>query len=64
MQSFQRRVVIEQMELDEKLDKLLAFMQTDAFGYLDDDERSRLRRQYSAMQDYSRILAERIANFK
>ena len=64
MQPYQARVVEEKAELDEKLAKLQAFLSTPIYQALDSEERIRLQRQSSIMQEYSDILAERIAAFK
>jgi len=64
MQPHQQRVVDEKTELDDKREKLGAFIQTNPiFGKLDEAERERLVRQHSCMTEYSDILGERIAAF-
>jgi hypothetical protein len=63
MAPHQERVVQEKKELDEKLAKLDAFGRTDFYKTLPDDEQGRLNRQHSFMEEYSRILGERIAAF-
>jgi len=63
MQPFQQRVVDEKTELDDKLQKLDAFGRTDFFQTLPPAEQGRLNRQHSVMEEYSRILGERIAAF-
>lgn len=64
MQPHQERVVTEKRELDEKLDKLKAFIETNAtFKTLPEDEQGRLNRQFDAMAEYSSILGQRIAAF-
>lgn len=62
----QERVVVEKQELDEKLDKLKAFIDNPNFSSIvnDEDEAKRLIRQHCAMVLYSAILQERIAAFK
>lgn len=61
----QQRVVDEKRELDDKLCKLSAFISTNKFESIvqDEQERIRLACQEDAMQEYSRILGLRIANF-
>ena len=60
----QQRVVDEKTELDEKLKKLTAFIDTNTvFENLPEDEKTRLVRQESCMSEYSKILGERIAAF-
>jgi hypothetical protein len=64
MQPHQERVVFEKRELDEKLDKLKAFIEgSPAFKALPEDERSRLNRQFDVMAEYSSILTQRIDAF-
>jgi len=63
MAPHQQRVVDEKTELDAKLAKLDAFGRTEFFEMLSADEKNRLNRQHFAMEDYSRILSERIAAF-
>jgi hypothetical protein len=62
--SFQKRVIEEKADLDEKRRKLLAFSTTDAFRRLDQAEKDRLRTQHSVMGVYSEILHQRIAAFR
>lgn len=63
MKLHEQRVIDEKTELDIKLEKLKAFPETSIFKALPADERDRLGKQAMAMQDYSDILAERIAAF-
>ena len=64
MQPHQQRVVDEKKELDEKLDKLKAFIETNSiFTSLPTDERGRLEKQFDVMAEYSSILSQRIAAF-
>lgn len=63
MAPYQERVIQEKLELDERRAKLLAFIFSTQFVALPAGERSRLNLQRSAMDDYSRILGERIAAF-
>ena len=62
----QQRVVQEKEELDEKLSKLSAFIDSPNFTVTvkDENEIARLVYQEEIMKDYSEILAERIAAFK
>ena len=64
MKPYQERVVIEKKELDEKLEKLEAFFQTETFEKLDDQEKWRLAKQRTAMGQYSMVLSERINAFQ
>jgi len=61
----QQRVVTEKAELDEKLAKLSAFINSENFATVvkDKDERQRLIVQEDIMKDYSEVLGERIAAF-
>ena len=61
----QQRVVDEKRELDEKLQKLTAFISSEKFVTIvqDEAERGRLVCQEETMKDYSAILAERIEAF-
>lgn len=63
MQPHQQRVVTEKQELDEKLEKLSAFLGTETFRGLDEAEQLRLIRQEERMGEYSDVLGERIAAF-
>jgi hypothetical protein len=64
MQPHQQRVVDEKKELDEKLDRLKAFIDTNpTFKTLHEDERGRLNRQFDVMAEYSSILSQRITAF-
>lgn len=61
----QQRVVDEKRDLDDKLQKLTAFISSEKFTTIvqDEAERGRLVCQEEAMRDYSAILGERIAHF-
>ena len=63
LQPHQRRVVTEKAELDEKIDKLTAFMDGPVFSGLDEAEQERLVRQLHYMGHYTAVLSERIAAF-
>ncbi len=63
LQPHQERVVAEKAELDEKITKLDAFLNTEACEKLDLAEQKRLQEQYLIMQQYSGILGERIDAF-
>jgi hypothetical protein len=63
MQSHQERVVTEKEELDDKRQKLTAFIGGSVYRDLDKIEQSRMNRQLEAMSLYSNVLAERIAAF-
>lgn len=63
MKPHEERVVAEKAELDEKCTKLTAFTFTGIFAELPSDERDRLNRQHAIMEQYSKVLGERIAAF-
>lgn len=60
---FQQRVINEKRELDEKLSKLTAFIETNAFNSLDKEDQMLLERQMIVMQNYISILEKRILRF-
>lgn len=60
----QERVVTEQKELTEKLEKLTAFALTPTFAALSAPEQERLSRQHFVMTQYVNVLGERIAAFE
>lgn len=64
MESYQRRVIDEKLELDERREKLGAFKNTDLFSKLPWQEQERLNTQAHIMTMYSAVLGERIAAFK
>ena len=61
----QQRVIEEKRELDEKIQKLTAFIYSEKFVSIvsDDGERLRLQQQDEVMRQYSRVLCNRIALF-
>jgi hypothetical protein len=59
----QQRVVDEKSDLDAKLQRLKAFWDSPIFPTLPDAEKERLERQSNIMDEYSRVLGERIAAF-
>jgi hypothetical protein len=64
MQPHEQRVVEEKRELDERLNKLLMFIGANPlFKELTERERARLEHQAGIMNEYSRVLKERIAEF-
>lgn len=64
MSPHEHRVIVEQQELDIKLLALQAFFRTDIFASLPKVQQQLMRRQATAMNDYSIILGERIALFE
>lgn len=63
LQPHQQRVVGEKAQLDDKLEKLTAFLSSPRYAALDSGEQHRLSIQINAMRTYSRILGERIKAF-
>lgn len=59
----QQRVVDEQHELADRINKLSTFLVGETFKALGNAEQSRLRRQRTAMEAYDQVLLERIAAF-
>ena len=64
MEDYQRRVVDEKNELDEKLKALRDFMHGDIYASLDAIDQGLLMVQLVAMDNYSDVLARRIELFK
>ena len=63
METYQKRVVREKLELDEKLKRLKDFLLGDRKKEVPLVELERLQRQSVAMKEYSEILGERIEGF-
>ncbi len=65
MQPHEERVITEKTELDAKLEKLKAFCfgNNPAYSLLSPEDRDLLEDQYTIMEQYSKILAERISRF-
>lgn len=59
----QIRVVAEKRELDERLQRLVAFMDAVTFAELPEAERARMTRQRDVMTELSAVLGERIDAF-
>jgi hypothetical protein len=65
MEAYQERVVTERDELEEKIEKLVAFMfHSGHFQGIPEREQDLLNRQLEAMREYSSILEERIEGFE
>lgn len=60
----EQRVVQEALELNERLEKLTAFVSGQVFTGLDDTDRRLLLRQHGAMTELAFVLATRIQRFK
>lgn len=63
MQNWQKRVIAEKEQLDERILGLSAFVSSDRLLHCVPDERTRLSRQLEIMREYSDILGRRIAEF-
>lgn len=63
LQPHQQRVVTEKAELDEKLEKLKAFVTGEKFASVPEAEQARLVLQHNIMNAYSLVLEMRIAAF-
>lgn len=63
LQPFQQRVTEERADLHAKVEKLEAFLETDAFRELQIMDQGYLSRQRSLMREYLQVLDFRIARF-
>ena len=63
MQTHQQRVVDEQKELGDKLDKLSTFFSNPIFATLPVEEQMRLEQQKHFMHGYNEVLKSRIEAF-
>ena len=54
------RMKTEKAELEQRITKLLAFMESEKFAQLDDIDKRLLRMQYSGMETYRTSLAARL----
>lgn len=59
----QQRVIGEKAQLDDKIEKLSAFIGSPGFNSLAQPERHRLEHQGALMRSYSNVLGERISAF-
>jgi hypothetical protein len=60
MSDFKERLVEEQAQLEEKLNKLDAFLMSDKVKAVDDVQKALLQVQSTAMNTYSQCLKERL----
>lgn len=60
MEPYQQRIIDEKNELDYKISKLGIFLEGKFFYILDSVKKSKLTEQKLIMDEYSRILGERI----
>lgn len=63
MEPYQQRVVGEKLELDDRLTKLMAFVQSNQFKGLPYIEQMLLSQQLGYMASYSWTLGQRIQRF-
>lgn len=65
MEDYQRRVIDEKKELDKKREALNKFFKTNIFiGRMTSKEKVRLDYQSRVMNEYSKVLGDRIEDFK
>ena len=57
MESYKERMLAELKELNDKFEKLSAFIDTDTYNNLDEERRALLMLQKNAMLQYAMILA-------
>ena len=63
MEAHQQRVVDEHADLEDKIAKLGAFIDTEFYGTLHDDEKRDLLLQHKYMMSYWTVLTRRIQRF-
>lgn len=63
MEDWQQRVVQEQKELQERLDKLMMFLDTEKFYKLPQEDKKLFWKQFYGMIDYNEALKLRIEKF-
>ena len=63
MKEYQKRVIEEKAQLEEKHTKLILFTESLEFEHLNRSEQLLLMKQDIIMELYSEVLAERIASF-
>ena len=62
MKEYVKRMVKESEELEERINKLHAFMQGEAYAALPEEKRDLMTSQFFAMVTYSNILNQRLKN--
>lgn len=60
MNTFLERLKVEKTELDEKIEKLSAFSNSEKFKDIDSEQQRLLNIQLKIMESYSQILLERL----
>lgn len=64
MEAYQQRIVDEKNELDDRIDKLSTFIESDVFVFeVDQEQQNLLLIQLSTMRSYSLILDLRVQKF-
>lgn len=63
LQPYQLRVVAEKAQLDDRLEKLTAFIARPSFHDLTGHQQSLMVRQRRVMEEYQEVLEDRIATF-
>lgn len=63
-EDWQVRVIVEAFELGDKVEKLNNFIKSDKFDILPDEQGELLLSQLGAMQEYEKVLIERIGGFE
>lgn len=61
MSTFKERLFLEKSELDEKIEKLGAFVASDSFSKIDAMQQSLLTIQLPVMRSYSQVLEIRLS---
>ena len=61
MDSFKVRLINEQFELQEKINTLNGFINSESFGNIDIFQQNLLKEQIVAMESYNNILIKRLA---
>lgn len=61
MEAFKVRLVNEQFELQEKINKLKPFIESENFKKVDDSQQKLLKEQAEVMERYNYILVERLS---
>ena len=61
MEAFKVRLINEQFELQEKINTLNVFINSESFGNIDIFQQNLLKEQIVAMESYNNILIKRLA---
>ena len=61
MEAFKVRLINEQFELQEKINKLNGFINSESLGNIDIFQQNLLKEQIVAMESYNNILIKRLA---